>query len=151
MSTEIKFRVWTGEEMITPPVVAIGSGSSAEIIEIALDGRVSKRNYYGLDSFAATNPAFDHPLKWGLMQFTGLKDQNGKDIYEGDIVRDSEMQYEVYFGELSLDEYEGIGWILKDIPENDEDNFWLAPSDASVLEVIGNIHENPDLLTPSTD
>ena len=70
-----------------------------------------------------------------LMQFTGLKDKNGKEIYEGDICRAPhdfgpggfhERQFTVKFDLAS-----GYQW-----------NYW----DIHDLEVIGNIYENPELL-----
>jgi len=66
-----------------------------------------------------------------LMQYTGLKDNNGKEIYEGDIVKWGKIieKVEMKDGCWSMD-----GWILGTIVE--EFN----------LEVIGNIYENPELI-----
>ena len=73
-----------------------------------------------------------------LMQCTGLKDQEGQDIYEGDIVLTDD--YDVW-GVVSWDE-RGFRFYLKD----DYDNFGLDEFQPEHLKVIGNIYENPDLL-----
>ena len=65
---------------------------------------------------------------------TGVKDKNGKEIYEGDIVECSP-----YIGRPIVFE-EGRYWL----GEEPEDLF--AGSLRSGVEVIGNIHENPELL-----
>lgn len=72
-----------------------------------------------------------------LLQFTGLKDVNGKEIYENDLVRltdDLEDPiYKVIFDEAK---FEIIGGgVCYDLGEEFMD-----------CEVIGNVHENPDLL-----
>jgi len=85
MNREIKFRVWTGEEMITPPNITIGVGSAAELIQIDLNGGLSLRNAYGLDGFSK-NPTFDDPVKFHLMQHTGMTDAHDVDVYAGDIL-----------------------------------------------------------------
>jgi uncharacterized phage protein (TIGR01671 family) len=81
-----------------------------------------------------------------LMQYTGLKDENGKEIYEGDILLGRFVLNDVEnFIFLSLTEKEKMEqsklFIVKDIfyPYTSP-----LPED---LEVIGNIFENPDLLT----
>ena len=81
-----------------------------------------------------------------LMQFTGLKDKNGKEIYEGDIVKNKSELYKVKFACGAF----GVINI-----ENDMDaspfcsggkwEKWLKE-----IEVIGNIYENPELLTNLT-
>jgi len=68
------------------------------------------------------------------LQFTGLTDKNGVEIYEGDIIQDDiEM-----ITDAVVWSNEGMGW---DAVPNYPDK--LAIED---MEVIGNIHENPELL-----
>lgn len=116
MSRVIKFRAWDGKQML-------------QHHEINFD-------WLQEGDFTWVKP----------MQFTGLFDRNGKEIYEGDIVKDSELVYYIRFGEISFDEYAGIGWLLCGIPEKDDNNFFISPDDVSVIEVIGNIYENSDLI-----
>lgn len=73
-----------------------------------------------------------------LGQFTGLHDKNGKEIYEGDIVTTLAGVRAVIYGAPSF-------FLAKD-PEDefDVDEMFTPFTDE---EVIGNIHENPELLT----
>ena len=76
-----------------------------------------------------------------LMQFTGLQDKNGVDIYEGDVIKDDEgFNHEVTFNEFGIDLsgcYDSGDYYMGKIPGT-------FPWDK--FEVIGNIHENPELL-----
>lgn len=86
-----------------------------------------------------------------VLQFTGLKDKNGREIYEGDIIKqhhgyiDMEKQDwvgAVYFGSYCSkgnDMYE-TGWFMKTNFQN------LGFKIHKDCEIIGNIFENPELL-----
>lgn len=83
-----------------------------------------------------------------LMQSTGLKDKNGKEIFEGDIVTDGEfariVQYHQTLGFYMFDE-EGNERFFSDsatLEDFEED----AKIVSEILEIIGNVYENPELL-----
>lgn len=77
-----------------------------------------------------------------LMQYTGLKDKNGKKIFEGDIVE--------------IDVHDHLGWNVIKGKVIFLEGAWLVTdsgsfaiplwSEINEIEVIGNIHENPELL-----
>lgn len=84
---------------------------------------------------------YDHP-EWILRQYTGLKDKNGKEIYEGDIVSttfDKTDQYEQYT-EVGVVKFQSLQWLIADDKHGKNNRFY------SHSEVIGNIYENPELL-----
>ena len=70
-----------------------------------------------------------------LMQYTGLKDKNGKEIYEGDFVLVNGKKYRV--------DWIGAGFWFVDVFENTPD---VEPHRNQEIEVIGNIYEHPELL-----
>ena len=74
-----------------------------------------------------------------LMQYTGLKDKNGKEIYEGDIIRQE--------WENSNGKHSRICQIIYEAPlfKIDAEEPWYQKDDLENSEVIGNIYENPDL------
>lgn len=74
-----------------------------------------------------------------LMQYTGLKDRNGTEIYEGDIIDavylDSPEVVEFKVNDGGPEYRDWLGWTVS------------PHTDSTKVKVIGNIYENPDLLT----
>jgi uncharacterized phage protein (TIGR01671 family) len=126
---EIKFRAWDGEG-----VHYIGEEEDLQIVFGAKNEKWSVWSPYeevinGNDSESV------------LMQYTGLKDKNGKEIYEGDILDFRPFHWSVV--EVVYHEYG-----FKGKYEDSEGNtryaiFSSAPIEK--VEVIGNKHENPEL------
>ena len=87
--------------------------------------------------------------KWGsnwkiidfeVMQFTWLKDKNGKEIYEGDIIKDEKSKLFIVEVRFMLEEWK---WTYTAIRPWEEKKTWLC----IFIEVIWNIYENPELIT----
>lgn len=77
-----------------------------------------------------------------LMQFTGLKDKNGKEICEGDIVRFKTYGDEKHFGEIALEVKISTDYGARPyMPVWGYFN-WVSRES----EIIGNIYENPELI-----
>ena len=82
---------------------------------------------------------------WHLMQFTGWKDKNGKEIYEGDIVRFDNTKIGGVKGTAEicwLDDFtisDNPGWCMFN-------NGWLNRDSFLGCEIIGNIYDNNELL-----
>lgn len=84
---------------------------------------------------------FTNYIDYEVMQFTGLLDKNGKEIYEGDIVNgiDTDTKFGGRYENMKVDFYNaefGIGDTMGH----------LGLKHLSGIEIIGNIYQNPDLL-----
>ena len=85
-----------------------------------------------------------------LLQYTGLKDKNGEEIYKGDIVaqfcfNDPRFRHEVkYFNGA-------FGYVLLEVfhAYSSNEHFNWVDGKSERIEIIGNIYENPELLKES--
>lgn len=108
---------------------------------------------HGEYNFMVSPPSFYDLEPW--QQFTGLKDKNGKEIYEEDILKLSRRVGHLGYLEKRriywnfLVKWSVDGFSLFSIRKNVERHFGLRPFVKQVeprLEVIGNIYENPELI-----
>lgn len=74
-------------------------------------------------------------------QYTGLKDMNGKEIYEGDILMVS-FPNDVFVGRVDWVGQNGRWNIVEGTEESMMLDYWCT----RIAEIIGNIHDNPELL-----
>ncbi|OCB80936.1 hypothetical protein A8O18_03935 [Lentilactobacillus parabuchneri] len=140
MSREIKFRAWDKDEKRMLEVYRIGFDGPIDGAQVYcyLDDRGakgSKECFYDGDGLT-------------LEQFTGLKDRNGQEIYEGDILA---WHSNIYRKQdwIGLVKYRGAGFVVQESSRSFSTPDWLETAcnkDANIIEVVGNIHENPELL-----
>ena len=122
MSREIKFRVWHKPEKTMHWYLKAKFGTGTNI---TLEGKFTDVEH------VTTKTVPNGDLE--VMQYTGLKDKKGKDIYEGDLVT-----YPQIFTAPQEVKYAGGCFVVADM---------VVGSVADKLEVIGNIYENKELLT----
>lgn len=122
MKREIKFRAWDSKKERMFPVYGLGNDF---VTEDTIDGVDPGHN-------AFTGEELKERII--LMQYTGLKDKNGKEIYEGDIVENE-------FGKKLVEWRDGGFVYLERFM-----TIFLQHEEVSKLEVIGNIYENKELI-----
>lgn len=98
-----------------------------------------------LDAVDVSNVGFWNRDAVTLMQFTGLLDKNGKEIYEGDVVR---LHPDGCCGQHR----DGVGFVEYEAPDfliiKEHDGRKWVSALRKTDEVIGNIYENPELVKP---
>jgi len=137
---EIKFRAWQKfhKKMVEVKIIDFKDGKINSITVKYPKGTCPRIITY-TDDYGDFRLTKDGGNVLNLMQFTGLKDKNGKEIYEGDIVRVTAGEY--FQG---IYEFDGVE-VVKDIRDGLE--FMYADD----TEILGNIHDNPELIPRPTD
>ena len=85
-----------------------------------------------------------------LMQSTGLKDENGKEIFEGDIVKVTDGDERTNFPDGGIGTICGLDGIFMWYIDGQVHNGLFDISQEYYIEVVGNIYENPELLEVSS-
>lgn len=121
---KIKFRIWHKE-----------TKKMYNVVKLTYDFLYNDRPYLYAKSYCKDGAIATFESKT-LMQYTGLLDIQGKEIYEGDIVS---YDHEYNGREGAIDEvvWDEHGILLDDL---------LYLNGAKNIKVIGNIYENPDLI-----
>jgi len=123
---KIKFRAWDGEIMFQDVFFTKGNNRLFSIYQY--DHKELCEHVLTIDKDALH-----------LMQYTGLKDKHGKELYEGDILRGNliqETKYKIVF--------ENGSFMARYIfPENMRGTYGFPMNQMSEIELIGNIYENP--------
>lgn len=143
MTREIKFRAWDmARGCFFKPTYEAYNGR-LEDLSIEFSGKLLRRT---LEINAEDESCFEG--QYILMQYTGLKDRNGKEIYEGDIVT---LPYENNKNLLqAVIEWSFSGWCFrwcnKRVSSTRGREIESVFHNIEFFEIIGNIYENPKLL-----
>ena len=131
MTDRFKFRVWDKQD----ECYAYSNNSDVDLLYIETDGNLT----YGVYSNDYEDMIYIPDSEVIIEQCTGLKDINGKLIYAGDILGNKD-----FMSDVALLKYnnEKCCYILERQSVDDHFNKWWADR----LMVIGNIHENKELL-----
>jgi len=125
MRREIKFRAWDATHQVMLEVYNIRFGN---ILQGRHEGPKSLHDCgCGIDAYI-------------LMQFTGLHDRHGKEIYEGDVVRESDNDL------VFAIEWDAECAMYKMPKAYDEEYTYSIGAIPTELKVVGNIYESPELL-----
>lgn len=129
---ELKFRVWDGKNMY------MLAGIDWEGYE---SNRIESMRLSPLKAGEELIPTEVEPNEMEILQFTGLQDKNGIDIYEGDILRYVPGYFESEGGQIEntidtvIFDTSGFCW--------NSDELWEMND---YVEIIGNQFQNPELL-----
>jgi uncharacterized phage protein (TIGR01671 family) len=125
---EIKFRAWDKKDNVM-----------RQVNMMTVSENHNYQTYYFLEPTSENN-GFRYTPDVELMQYTGLKDKNGKEIYEGDIIR-----HDWGLNKITFEDYSFTAEHIISFDGAFNCNLYLSDI-GSDCEVIGNIYENPELI-----
>ena len=125
-----KFRAW---DKVFKEMVQVNA--------LVLDKQVVKVTYKN------GNVAKEDMKEYELMQSTGLKDKNGKEVFEGDILS-IETDEGIFNVNIFWDDKHALFMFESEIHNEKELLAELVEDNTYPFEIIGNIYENPELLNP---
>lgn len=131
MNDRFRFRVWFTPDYQEPEMIYDA--------EQTYDNRCRKKGSYYHDSFGEILEDKDCVV----MQCTGLKDKNGKLIYEADVVKFRNTDNKYYIGIIKYTAEDALFCLSYRNEKNRDDWDYVS---RYRLEVIGNIYENPEFL-----
>lgn len=127
-----RFRAWDKEfkEMV-------------RVDALDFDGQIIKATYKNVSVVK------EDLKKYVLMQSTGLRDKNGKEIFEGDILKVTNLS--IWLEVVSFNKNKAM-FVSKEVKRKVEETplYDLFNTDIFEVEIIGNIHTNPELVEVSS-
>lgn len=151
---EIKFRAWDKKkkQMVYHDTdVDYDSYDGGTYLKLNLDGSLGGYIHDDGGKSGLWEHSVDIKDRFELMQYTGLKDKNGREIYEGDIVKiivypNALQKFPPKICEVRYSDRHW-GWIFYEHKLEQSHNPITLPSGEDlIIEVIGNIHQNPELI-----
>lgn len=142
---QFKFRAWDERnEVMHYDFQFIKSGDSGNDWIVFISDKSGVKSGHSKDEhqIVLDNPYFRQQLK--VMQYTGLKDKNGKDIYEGDVI--SFVAASGYADGIGLVKWNCnmCGFILVNHADDIYDSIYDFTE--SILTIMGNVYNNPELV-----
>jgi len=144
MSREIKFRVWDKKQKLMLSIRALQfNKGSFEAIGALADRDLDNEPTFAYTTYEHENMYKHKDIDSGhpfsdiiLMQYTGLKDKDGKEIYEGDILKFKPVGEKENIGKVNF----LAGMFM--VTDKDDYDYEIGLVLADSLKVIGNIYEN---------
>ena len=126
---EIRFRVWNGKEMVYPAIIGLPPYENFAWCH-------SRSWLHNCQDWSGEDGYIESPI---LMQYTGIKDKHGKEIFDQDIIQHNDNKLIIMWSE-------NRGWVAKVIGDkvNWRDYNWIYNCQ-KYITMIGNSHQNPEL------
>jgi len=154
MTREIKFRAWTNHNGWSDGMMVTQTLEKEESGYLCMN---CQKVVYMSDRYKEQNGEVVEVSQWEecantiIMQFTGLLDKNGTEIYEGDIIKMGNNQ-ECWFAPRVVEFINGcwVGGACR-IYTNQDRHFYEGDSNQNNWEIIGNIYQNLELINSKTN